>query len=169
MDLQTRAEMAAWVRDHWDALFALCFRLSGSRHEAEDMTQEAFLRAGQQYASFTPGTNLRAWLMRIATNIFLDAKRKRRPVNSLDGDALESADRDAHPADGLTNSELGQALSAALLELPEIARTVFLLRTQEDLSFREIAKAIDTSEETARWHMLQARRRLMQRLDGWLT
>jgi DNA-directed RNA polymerase specialized sigma24 family protein len=52
--------------------------------------------------------------------------------------------------------------------LPETARAVFLLRTREELSFREIAEAIGATEETARWHMLQARRRLMQRLDGWL-
>ena len=64
--------------------------------------------------------------------------------------------------------ELSNALTAALAELPETARAVFLLRAREELSFREIAETIGATEETARWHMLQARRKLMQRMNGWL-
>jgi RNA polymerase sigma-70 factor (ECF subfamily) len=68
----------------------------------------------------------------------------------------------------MANEELGAALADAIAELPETARAVFLLRTQEQMSFREIADVIGTSEETARWHMMQARRGLMKRLDGWM-
>jgi RNA polymerase sigma factor (sigma-70 family) len=60
-----------------------------------------------------------------------------------------------------------QALVAAAIgQLDDTQRAVFLLRTQEDLSFREIAETLGTTEETARWHMMQARRKLMKQLDG---
>ena len=72
------------------------------------------------------------------------------------------------PARAAENAELRQALEAALAELPETARAVFLLRTREEMSFKEIGQAIGATEETARWHMMQARRRLMQRLGDWV-
>jgi RNA polymerase sigma-70 factor (ECF subfamily) len=69
-------------------------------------------------------------------------------------------------ADGVEDSETMALLSSAIAELDDTQRAIFVLRTQEDLSFREIAEMLGTTEETARWHMLQARRRLMKRLDG---
>jgi RNA polymerase sigma factor (sigma-70 family) len=59
-------------------------------------------------------------------------------------------------------------LLVAIESLPETARVVFLLRGEQDLSFREIAQIIDASEETARWHMMQARKALLAKLDGKL-
>jgi RNA polymerase sigma-70 factor (ECF subfamily) len=161
LDADTRALVSAWVTAHWDDVFGLLYRLSGgSRHESEDLAQDTFLRAAQRRTSFTPGTNLRAWLMRIATNAFLDARR--RPMVTK---AEPLPEGDEPIADGLgparltQGRELGEALEAALAELPATARVVFLLRTREEKSFREIAEAIGSTEETARWHMLQARRR----------
>ena len=66
-------ELARWVREQWDAVYALAWRLSHDRHLAEDLTQETFLRAAQKRESFSAGTNLRAWLMRITTNALAPA------------------------------------------------------------------------------------------------
>src|SRR3954453_14211858 len=69
---------AAVVGEHWQAVYRLLRSLSGGTHETEDLTQETFLRALRRYDSFRPGTRMRAWLLRIATNAFFDARRKRR-------------------------------------------------------------------------------------------
>ncbi len=143
------------------------FRLTGNSHDAEELTQEGILRAIQKLVQFQPGTNLRGWLLRIATNAFLDSQRRRRVVSiedvghdpSHDGSSIHAA---------MENDELGAQLQAAIVRLSEHQRTVFLLRTTEDMAFREIAETIGTTEATARWHMLQARQQLMKLLDGKL-
>lgn len=166
LDDAARAELAGWVREHWDNVFGHLYRLSGKQHVAEDLAQETFLRAGQQCRSFKAGTNLRAWLMRIATNAFLDSRRR---ASVAKADPIKDDTVAPAPTMNVSDArELNEALTAALAGLPETARAVFLLRAREDMSFREIALAIGSTEETARWHMLQARRKLMQRMDGWL-
>jgi RNA polymerase sigma-70 factor (ECF subfamily) len=162
-----RAKVALWAGDHWDGVFALLYRLTRNRHEAEDLTQETFLRAARQNDSFQPGTNLRAWLMRIAVNAHLDQRRRQHVARSepLPDDVPATG---AAPCERLAGAELAAALERAMGQLPELARAVFLLRTREELSFREIGEAIQTTEETARWHMLQARRRLLQELGEWI-
>ena len=168
VDPATREEIAGWVGLYWDAVFALLYRMAGNRHEAEDLTQETFLRAASQRGSFAQGTNLRAWLMRIASNAFVDGRRRVRIARTTPlGEDVDIAATSVEPAGAMMSHELGEALAAALLELPETARMVFLLRTREELSFREIAETINVSEDTARWHMFQARKRLMERLEGW--
>ena len=160
-----RAKVTGWAGEHWDAVFAMLYRLCGNRHEAEDLTQETFLRAGSRHASFEGGTNIRAWLMRIAVNAHVDGRRRRRVART---DLLEDAPSPVpDPGDRVAGDELARAIEAALTELPETARIVFLLRTRESMSFAEIAVVIETSEATARWHMLQARRELLKRLQDF--
>lgn len=168
LDDAARAVLAAWVEQHWDGVYGLLYRLAGQAHEAEDLTQETFLRALQARDSFAAGTNLRAWLMRIATNAFFDRQRRQataglRPLP--DEAALPAATTDY--AGALHLQGLGAALETALRAVPETARAVFLLRTREDLSFRDIASVLHTTEQSARWHMHQARQRLMQLLKDW--
>ena len=165
-------DVRKWVTDHWDAVFKLMFRISGSRHEAEELTQESFLRAIERQASFTPGTFLRAWLFRIATNVFLDGKRREKLLrfSSLPDDMNFGNKMVTHvgPDSGMMNQERYAKLEQAISELPEIQRIVFVLRGQSELSFREIAEIISVAEETARWHMMHARRTLISKLDGVL-
>jgi len=159
--------LAEIVEQHWNAVYRLLYRMSGSAHDAEDLTQETFLRAFERRDSFRPGTNMRAWLMRIASNALFDLHRRRRTARAVpleDGQA-RAAPATAAPAE---TAELGGLLAAAIARLPETPRLVFLMRSLEELSFRDIAGAIGTTEETARWHMLQARRQLLAMLDGKL-
>jgi RNA polymerase sigma-70 factor (ECF subfamily) len=156
---------AAIVERHWNAVYQLVFRLTGNGHDAEDLTQETFLRALQRPDLFQAGTNLRAWLMRIATNAFIDLQRKRKTARAepLQDDR---AGRGGAGAGSVEATELGGLLAKAIARLPDVQRAVFLLRSQEELPFSKIAEAFGVTEDTARWHMLQARRQLMADLDG---
>jgi RNA polymerase sigma-70 factor, ECF subfamily len=153
------------VDQYWEAVYRLVYHLCGRNlHDAQDLAQETFLKAIAARASFRPGTNLKAWLLRIASNAFLDQRRRRKTAKAA---PLESEPAVSLP-DSAEGGEVMQMVSAAIDELDDVQRTVFLLRTQDDLSFREIASMLDTTEETARWHMLQARRKLMSKLEGKL-
>src|SRR5207302_6456411 len=130
-----------------------------------------FVRAIERRRSFKAGTNLRAWLLRIATNAFLDRRRHRAvmKIASLPDEASIAMPGDeAQPGQGLEARELYRSVERAIAELPETQRVIFVLRSLEDLSFRQIAEAVGTTEETARWHMMQARRQLLSKLDGKL-
>jgi RNA polymerase sigma-70 factor (ECF subfamily) len=152
----------ALVEQHWESVYRLVYHLCGNVHDAQDLAQETFLKAIGARASFREGTNLRAWLARIASNAFLDLRRRRKTAKAA---PLEVEPPVLSP-DTTAGDEVMQLVGAAIGQLDETQRAVFLLRTQEDLSFREIAEAIGTTEETARWHMMQARRKLMKQLDG---
>src|SRR5437763_1667948 len=102
--------------EHWTAVFRLLLSLGGSSHDAEDLTQETFLRALQRWDSFQPGSNLRAWLLRIATNALLDVRRKRKRARIA---ALEHEPRCPAPPPGhrLETAERGGLVRAALTQL----------------------------------------------------
>jgi RNA polymerase sigma-70 factor (ECF subfamily) len=110
---------------------------------------------------------VRAWLLKIASNAFFDVHRRRRTASMrvLETEPVDSA---GPPGEAVEASELNELLGDAIAALPDKPRVVFLLRAREGLSFREIAEIIETSEETARWHMLQARKALLARLNGKL-
>jgi RNA polymerase sigma factor (sigma-70 family) len=152
------------VNEHWTPVYRMLYVLTGNTHDTEDLTQETFLRALDRLDSFQPGTRMRAWLLRIASNAFLDVCRKRQRVTvqplAVDPPA------DVPPAEqALETAEQAALVRAALAELSETTRMVFHLRAQEDLSFREIAELVGTSEQAARWHMHQARSKLLKQLD----
>jgi len=155
------------VNAHWSAVYKLLYYMTGNTHDTEDLTQETFLRAMKKQETFQANTRLRAWLLRIATNAFFDVRRKRQRANQqpLPEDAAGPTHR---PEQALEAAEQGELLKAALEELSETTRLVFHLRTQEELSFREIGELANTTEEAARWHMHQARTKLMSRLAGKL-
>jgi RNA polymerase sigma-70 factor (ECF subfamily) len=154
---------AAVVAAHWDAVYRLLYTLTGNTHDTEDLTQETFLRALNRWSSFTPGSNIRAWLLRIASNAFFDVRRKRQRVK-MDPLADDPPGMAQPPELPLELAEQDELLRVAVEELSETARLVFHLRATEELSFREIATILGTSEEAARWHMHQARTRLVKRL-----
>jgi RNA polymerase sigma-70 factor (ECF subfamily) len=154
---------AAVVNEHWTAVYRLLYSLTGNPHDTEDLTQETFLRALKRLDTFRPGTRMRAWLLRIASNAFFDLcrKRQRLPIDPLSEDPPGSAPPPGHAQETAEQCDL---VKAALEELSELTRLVFHLRVQEDLSFREIAELAGTSEQAARWHMHHARTKLLQRL-----
>jgi RNA polymerase sigma-70 factor (ECF subfamily) len=159
----TPDRFAAVVDAHWDAVYRMVFHLTGHRHDADELTQETFTRALARCASFKPGSNLRAWLLRIAGNLFLDEcrKRRRRRAEPLEAEVPVAGDA---PERNLETREQAALARAVLEELGPTTRLVFHLRVTEDLPFREIAALAGISEEAARWHMHQARQKLLARL-----
>ena len=156
-----RSGFAAVVTDHWTPIFRMLYWKTGNVSDAEDLTQETFARAWRSLDSFVPGTRMRAWLFRIASNACQDLRRKQQRDKRvpLPEDLPDSA---RHPGYGLETAEQSELVYAALRDLSETTRTVFHLRVQESLSFREIAELLETTEEAARWHMHQARSRLLK-------
>jgi RNA polymerase sigma-70 factor (ECF subfamily) len=136
--------------------------MTGNPHDSEDLAQETFLRALRRWDSYKHGTNLRAWLLRIASNAFFDVRRKRQTlkIGSLP-DEIENTDSAAELV--LERKEQADLIRAAMQDLTELTRLVFHLRVTEDLSFKEIAKLADITEVAARQHMHQARAKLLKR------
>jgi len=156
---------AAIVDAHWTAVYKLLYHLTGNTHDTEDLTQETFLRALNRLDSFQTGTRMRSWLLRIASNAFFDVRRKRKrhktePLVEEPPGTTQDVDH------ALEVQEQAELLKVAMKDLSETTRLVFHLRVQEDLSFREIAQMVGTTEESARWHMHQARTKLLNRMGG---
>src|SRR5262249_18306613 len=125
------AEFAEVVNQHWTAVYKLSYTLTGNVHDSEDLTQETFLKALNRIDTFQADTNMRAWLLRIASNAFFDQQRKRKRVNQH---ALpEDVPAQSNPVgQSLEIGEQSELLKAALTELTELTRMVFHLRAQED-------------------------------------
>jgi RNA polymerase sigma-70 factor, ECF subfamily len=151
------------VDAYWTTVYRFLHRMSGDTHDAEDLTQETFLRALNRLDSFRPGTCLRVWLLKIAANAYVDVHRRRQRVEfkALEHEPAASLPGPDHH---LELGEQAALLRAGLEGLPEMTRMVFHLRAAEDLSFRDIAELVGTTEQGARWHMRQARVKLLAQL-----
>jgi RNA polymerase sigma-70 factor (ECF subfamily) len=155
-----REAFASLIDTYWDALYRWMYRLTRHRQTAEDLTQETFLKAYARLQSFQAGTNFHAWVFRIGFNTFANHRRDNARVRESLPEQVE-ARRDG-PVEEAMDRESMRLLQAAVHRLPEELRTAFLLRVQEDLSFREIAGVLSLTEETARWRVYKARQQLLQ-------
>ena len=154
-----RQAFAALVERYWDRLYRWLYHLTHNRHTAEDLAQEAFLKALGHLDRFQAGTNFGAWLFRIAHNAWVNqargAARDRQPVpDQLPG-------REEGPVEQALTRESLQLLARAVGRLPAEFRSAFLLRAEEGLSFRQIAEVLGLTEETARWRVFKARQKLL--------
>jgi RNA polymerase sigma-70 factor (ECF subfamily) len=159
-----RSAFACLVEKYWDLLYRYLYRMTRNRHAAEDLTQETFLKALAAVGSFRAGTNFRAWVFAIGHNNFVNQKRaERRAKLALPEDA---AAPDVGVAESTTeNREALEAVSRAVSELPSDFRAALVLRVEEGMSFREVARVLNTTEETARWRVFKARQKLMKVLS----
>jgi len=156
-----RAAFAHLIDRYWDRLYRWLYHLTRDRHTAEDLTQETFLKALAAVKSLRPGSNFRAWVFRIGHNNFVNQKRAdRRTKHPLPEDAAAS---DLGSAETVTeNREALEAVAKAVSELPADFRAALTLRVEEGLSFRDVARILNTTEETARWRVFKARQKLMK-------
>ncbi len=161
-----RRAFADLVGFYWDRLYRWVFHLTHDSHLAEDIVQESFLRAFRALGSFRPGTNFQAWLFRIAHNALANHRRASRRVRQQLPDN-ELVTREG-PQDLPRNREAKRHLARPVGRLPTDFRAAFLLRVEEDLSFREIAQVLNITEETARWRVFKARQKLMEVMEPYL-
>jgi RNA polymerase sigma-70 factor (ECF subfamily) len=154
-----RQAFAALVEQYWDGLYRWLYHVTHHRQAAEDLAQEAFLKALAGLGSFQAGSNFRAWLFRIAYNSFLNQRRGEARARQLFPDTVQTQQHG--PDEQVMSRENLQVLTRAVGRLPPDFRAAFLLRVEEGLSFREIACVLQTTEETARWRVFKARQKLM--------
>ncbi|WP_326545719.1 RNA polymerase sigma factor SigE [Mycolicibacterium sp. ND9-15] len=163
-----QATMPSWdelVRQHADRVYRLAYRLAGNQHDAEDLTQETFIRVFRSLQNYQPGT-FEGWLHRITTNLFLDMVRRRGRIRM---EALpEDYDRvpadDPNPEQIYHDSRLGPDLQAALDSLPPEFRAAVVLCDIEGLSYEEIGATLDVKLGTVRSRIHRGRQALREYL-----
>jgi RNA polymerase sigma factor (sigma-70 family) len=140
------------VREHADRVYRLAYRLSGNRADAEDLTQETFVRVFKSLAEYTPGT-FEGWLHRITTNLFLDMVRRRQRIrfDALPDDAGDRlAANTAGPEQAYAELHLDPEVQGALDALPADFRAAVVLCDLEGLSYEEIAATLGIKVGTVR-------------------
>ncbi|GDY29990.1 RNA polymerase sigma factor SigE [Gandjariella thermophila] len=154
------------VREHADRVYRLAFRLTGNQHDAEDLTQETFIRVFRSLASYKPGT-FEGWLHRITTNLFLDMARRRSRLRmeGLPEDTDRLAGDNPSPEQVYSATHLDPDLQAALDELPPEFRAAVVLCDVEGLSYEEIGATLGVKLGTVRSRIHRGRQALRAALE----
>lgn len=153
------------VEAHSAELFAYVWRMLRDTTDAEDCLQETFLRAYRSFSRLRPSTNYRAWLYKIATNAARSQwkRRKQSEIHTADLDPEMQADGSAL-TDRVEQKTLLAAVARAVEELPEQQRAALIMRKYQELSYAEIAAALECNEAAARANVYQAVKKLQTRL-----
>jgi RNA polymerase sigma-70 factor (ECF subfamily) len=155
------------VRQHSARVYRLAYRLTGNQHDAEDLTQEVFVRVFRSLASYTPGT-FEGWLHRITTNLFLDMARRRQRIRFEGlGDQAVGLLRDDEPtpAQAFDARHLDTDVQQALEALAPEYRAAVVLCDIEGLSYEEIAATLGVKLGTVRSRIHRGRAQLRAALD----
>jgi RNA polymerase sigma factor (sigma-70 family) len=155
------------VRDHSARVYRLAYRLTGNSHDAEDLTQEVFVRVFRSLSSYTPGT-FEGWLHRITTNLFLDMARRKQRIR-FEGLGEETAarlgDGGPSPAQAFDERHLDGDIQAALKALAPEYRAAVILCDIEGLSYEEIAATLGIKLGTVRSRIHRGRAQLRGALE----
>ncbi|MCA1041666.1 RNA polymerase sigma factor SigW [Bacillus infantis] len=161
------------VEIYKDKVFQLCFRMLGNRHEAEDIAQEAFLRAYINIQSFNIDLKFSTWLYRIATNLCIDRIRKKKPDYFLDAEVAgtdgltmysQIAADTRLPEEDVESLELQETIQNEISKLPEKYRSVIVLKYIEELSLNEISEIMDLPLGTVKTRIHRGREALRKQL-----
>jgi len=165
------------VRRYDRNVFRIAQHITQNREDAEDVVQDAFLKAYQNLGQFQGQSKFYTWLVRIAVNEALMRLRRRRPERmvSIDEDVKteedsmprEIADWSPNPEQQYTQAELKDILGKTIQGLPPSFRTVFVLRDVEGLSTEETASALELSVPAVKSRLLRARLQLRERLNKY--
>jgi RNA polymerase sigma-70 factor, ECF subfamily len=155
-------------------VYAICHRYFGSRADAEDATQEAFLRVARRAGTFTGDSKLSTWMYRVTMTACHDLARKhaRRPQTPV-ADVVATADAHAQhdalgwdPGDPAVSAESTTEVQRAILQLDEVSRALLILVALEGASYAEAAAALDLPVGTAKSRVHRARAKLAGILAG---
>lgn len=156
-----------------DKVYQLCYRIVGNAHDAEDIAQEAFIRAYVNINSFDPDRKFSTWLFRIATNLSIDRLRKKKPDYFLDAKIEGSegltmysqiASDDPLPEESVEKLEFQEWIHQEINELPVMYRSVIVLKYIEELSLKEISEILDIPIGTVKTRIHRGREALRNRL-----
>lgn len=165
-------DQEAWadiVRMHWRKVFNLAYKFVGRHDEAEDLTQDIFLRIFKSLHTFDRRANFQTWLISISRNLCIDhyrSKRKERETMARDVDAatLTPASRDRLPDSQLEQLDVRELVRTALAELGPSLREAVVLRDLQDFSYLEIADRLGLPEGTVKSRINRGRLELARQV-----
>lgn len=162
----TVSQWAEIVEEHSPRVYRLAYRLTGNKHDAEDLTQEVFIRVFRSLDSFVPGS-FEGWLHRITTNLFLDRVRRRQKFRFdgfTEGAEERFAGSDPSPEYAIHDANLDPDVEQALSSLSEEFRVAVVLCDMEGLSYEEIADTLGVKLGTVRSRIHRGRQQLRREL-----
>ncbi len=183
--IETTASVAAEERQAFDQLveryhkqaYNVAFRMAGNHADAEDVTQEAFIRAFRFFSQYKRELPFDSWLYKIMSNVYIDMLRKRpkaqmrsldQPIATEDGETLmEIPDTADGPEGQLMSREMDSRIQSALGSIPEDFRLAVIYADIEGLSYEEIADAMSCSIGTVRSRIHRGRKLLRDRLKTY--
>lgn len=154
-------------------IFQHCYRMLGNMHEAEDIAQEAFIRAYVNIDTFDERRKFSTWLYRIATNLTIDRIRKRKPDYYLDAEVKgtdglnmysQMSTKDPSPSEEVESIELQRYIHNEISQLPPKYRSIITLRYLEEFSLQEISEILDIPLGTVKTRLHRGREALRKRL-----
>jgi len=161
--------------------FGIAYRFTDNAEDAEDLSQEAFLRAYRSIGSFKGGARFYTWFYRILVNLCIDHARKRRTAPGMDSasqtrsgttgvkiEQFEDHRTNTSPEKAVFTIELSERVTTAIASLPDRQKQVFILRHYEELSLKEIAETIQCAEGTVKAHLSRAVRSLRNHLGPYV-
>lgn len=165
-------DQQAWeqiVRQHWRKVYNLAYKFVGKHDEAEDLTQDIFVKIFKALKTFDRRANFQTWLISISRNLCIDhyrSVRKERETMARDVDAseLSPASKERSPLALAEHSDLREMLRKALAELPETLRTAVVLRDLQEFSYQEIADKLQLPEGTVKSRINRGRLELARQV-----
>src|SRR4051812_19381602 len=176
---EKRAEFERQALVHTDALYGAAYRLTRNPRDAEDLVQDALLRAYRFWDSFQQDSNCKAWLLRIVTNTFINEyQRKKRSREVLDAASAEQEATDGvlvqaeandklSPEQALLMNSVSDDVQRALGSLPDDFRTAVILCDMQGLSYKEIAEIMECPVGTVMSRLFRGRKLLAAALRGF--
>jgi RNA polymerase sigma-70 factor (ECF subfamily) len=163
------AAFEALVRRHQRRVYAVARRIVRAHDVADDVSQEAFVRAWRSLDRFEAGRPFAPWVCRIAANLAINHVRSPRArEDGLPEGRAETPARDVGPLGAVLDAEAGRVLDAAVAALPAEQRAVFVLRAVEEMSYEAIAEALSLSPGTVMSRLFRAREKLARALAPYL-
>lgn len=162
------------VERNKENVYYLALDLTGNHYDAEDVSQEVFIKAYRGIGTFRSGARVNTWLYRITMNTFIDRKRKKSlnvvKLTGSDDDGLDPLDLAPDEVTGNPERELAAVkidghIQDALQSLSDQERTVFVMRHYEDMALKEISSALDIAEGTVKSLLFRSIRKLRRRLS----
>jgi RNA polymerase sigma-70 factor, ECF subfamily len=179
MGLASAGDMAAFeelVQRHQRMVIGTVGRMLGTNSDAEDIAQQVFVRVWKNVKRYEPRAKFTTWLLKITRNLVFNElrRRSRHPAVPLQSETDEEErplkdEQAVAPDSALLDAELQEAVDAAIAELPETQRMAVILRRYEELSYEEIAEALDQSVSAVKSLLFRARTELRENLKRYLS
>ena len=168
-----KGDQVAWeqiVRQHWRKVFNVAYKFVGSHDQAEDLTQDIFLKIFRSLDTFDRRANFQTWLISVSRNLCIDhyrsVRKERQTIDrEVTSEQLSPVSRSVSPLAALEQRDLAVLLRQALQGLPQSLRTAVLLRDIQELSYQEIAERLRLPEGTVKSRINRGRKELARQVQ----